>query len=152
MPPRTIDNLTFRQGLRADRSVRDEIREERLRGTPDRPTMTAWRGKSARRYVCQVVDLEAVPGTLTEAVLIAVARDAAGVPDRRRVTADVDPADVPAWIASVGRDAATEIHVHRLADTASARAAIVVDLTDAMPADAALITAAHARGAALAAL
>lgn len=113
------------------------MREERLRttaglrGTPAL-ALSAWRGRSGRRYVVGVHPLaEPDLDEMGEAVLIAVRRDAAGV---------AEPVDVAAagtsprehfdgtWFARVRGRGATEMHVHRLAEDESERRAIVADL------------------------
>ncbi len=77
----------------------------------------AWRGRSGRRYVVSVYRPEAVPAH-DGAVLIAVRRDAGGV---RRIVGVGIEGTVPAC-------APDEIHVHLLAGTAIARAAVAADL------------------------
>ncbi len=107
--------------------VRREIREERLKtkrcSTLD---LSAWRGQSGNRYVVAVYTLaQAGAVSAPGAVLIGVRRGSDG----------------PARIVGVGwrgtmaeavefarADGATEIHVHRLADSDEDREAIVEDL------------------------
>lgn len=122
--------------LRNDRADRPVVREERLRtmaglrGTPSL-ALSAWRGRSGARYVVGIHDISSgALDDLTNTVVLAVVRT--GAASRiLRATADIDSADSPRWIDSVRRGGATEIHVHRLAETAAERRAVVVDLTAA---------------------
>lgn len=107
MARRTLSWSSALRDLKADRASRPDVREERLRSGPHH-NLSAWRGRSGRRYVVGVH-----PVTDTdhgEAVVIAVARDAAGI----------------ARIVTLGE--ATELHVHRLAETDEDRAAVAGDL------------------------
>jgi len=123
--------------LKDDRTRRQDVREERLkttaglRGTPALP-LSAWRGRSGRRYVVGVhpagaFDLE----EMAEAVVIAVRRDDTGIAEMVSVaTSNESPRD---HLRRTGLDrvrtrGATELHVHRLADDAAERVAIVNDL------------------------
>lgn len=113
------------------------MREERLkttaglRGTPALP-LSAWRGRSGRRYVVGVhpagaFDLE----EMAEAVVIAVRRDDTGIAEMVSVaTSNESPRDHlrRTWLDRVRTRGATELHVHRLADDAAERVAIVNDL------------------------
>lgn len=56
-----------------------------------------------------------------------MARDANGIPSIRRVTTDIVLSNVTASIKSVRANGANEVHIHRLADGTSERAAIVAD-------------------------
>ena len=101
-------------------AVLQEPRFEILAAARDAGVVTpfrAWRGRSGRRYVVSVYRPEAVP-TLDGAVLIAVRRDAGGF--RRIVGIGIQGA-LPAGSAD-------EIHVHLLAGTDLARAAVAADL------------------------
>ena len=135
MSNRTYSRSNFVAALRSDRATPSEIREERLRVGAGRSLSTgialsAWRGRSARRYVVGVHDLASVDaGDLADAVTLAVSRDAAGLAHIVRATADIDPTGVAIWLDSVRRAGATEIHTHRLATTTAERTAVVVDLT-----------------------
>lgn len=77
----------------------------------------AWRGCSGRRYVVSVYKPEAVPA-LEGAVLIAVRRDGGGA---RRIVGIGTEGVLPPCNAD-------EIHVHLLAGTDIARAAVAADL------------------------
>lgn len=122
--------------LRADRTARPEVREERLtalssvRGLAGLK-LSAWRGRSGERYVVGVHDLAAAASEdLTGTVVLAVVRE--GASSRiLRATADLAACDVALWIDSVRRAGASEIHVHRLAETVAERHAVVIDLTGA---------------------
>jgi len=123
--------------LKDDRTRRQDVREERLkttaglRGTPALP-LSAWRGRSGRRYVVGVhpasaFDLE----EMAEAVVIAVRRDDTGIAEMVSVaTSNESPRDHlrRTWLDRVRTRGATELHVHRLADDAAERVAIVNDL------------------------
>src|SRR5215212_6053898 len=91
------------------------VHEERLRavaGLRGAFDLTSWRGRSGRRYVVGVQPLtESDAAEVSEGVMIAVRRDA------ERVARLVDVV-------------ATEMHVHRLADDARDRRAVVADLSD----------------------
>ncbi|MCJ2088631.1 hypothetical protein MKK88_22000 [Methylobacterium sp. E-005] len=123
--------------LKDDRSRRQDVREERLktnaglRGAPALP-LSAWRGRSGRRYVVGVhsaggFDLD----EMAEAVVIAVRRDDTGIAKMVSVaTSKENPRDHlrRTWLDRVRCGGATEMHVHRLADTEAERMAIVEDL------------------------
>ena len=106
--------------LKADRAARKPVREERLRttGYVSGPLiLSAWRGLSGRRYVVVIEPITATD--LGDAVVIAVARDAAG-------TATLVGAGIaPGFTAPAG---ATELHVHRLAETPTDRSTVLADL------------------------
>ena len=126
--------------LRSDRARRAGVREERLRSTAGLAnatsllTLSAWRGRSGRRYVVGVHPLhEADLADVTDAVLIAVGRDGDGV---ARVI-DVAAAGTQArerqrlaWMSTVRTRGATEMHVHRLAQGDDERHAILDDLRE----------------------
>ncbi|KAB1076595.1 hypothetical protein F6X53_22740 [Methylobacterium soli] len=102
--------------------------------------LSAWRGVSGKRYVVGVHAIEAVqPAELTDAVVIAVRRDEAGLATLVRASYDLIAESAAGWIASMIRADATEVHVHRLASTADERAAIVVDLSPAATPDISLL-------------
>ena len=113
------------------------MREERLktnaglRGAPALP-LSAWRGRSGRRYVVGVhpaggFDLD----EMAEAVVIAVRRDETGIAEMVSVASTKEsPRDHlrRTWLDRVRRGGATEMHVHRLAESEDERTAIVADL------------------------
>ncbi|CAO4142633.1 hypothetical protein PKCBPO_01192 [Methylorubrum thiocyanatum] len=111
-----------------------------LRG-PAAPALSAWRGRSGRRYVVGVHELaEPELAEVDEAVVIAVRRDdtgiaqavliaAAGKGPRERLHRN--------WLARARQEGATEMHVHRLAESEDERRAVVADLAaDTEPATA----------------
>ena len=103
-----------------------------LRGTPAL-SLSAWRGRSGRRYVVGVHDLiEPELAEVDEAVVIAVRRDGAGIAEPVAVTVSGrSPRERlhRNWLARARQQGATEMHVHRLAEDEAARAAIVEDLS-----------------------
>jgi len=112
------------------------VREERLRATAglrQALPLSSWRGLSGRRYVVGIhalADLD--PADVTEAVIIAVERSGDG---SARVidiaTAGPKPRRSRArWMARLRDRGATELHVHRLAESDEERRAIVADLRD----------------------
>lgn len=113
------------------------MREERLRtgaelrGTPA-VTLSAWRGRSGRRYVVGIHDLvEPELEDVGDAVVIAVRRDQSGVARAVSVaTSGEHPRErlMHGWLAHVARHGATEMHVHRLAESEDERRAVVADL------------------------
>ncbi|CAO4179586.1 hypothetical protein CLBKND_03444 [Methylorubrum aminovorans] len=125
--------------MRGQRAASPEVREERLRtmaglrGSAG-PALSAWRGRSAHRYVVGVYDvgsddaLEAAP-----AVVIAVRRDEAGLASPIDIASIETAADAVAWVRLARASGASELHIHRLADAASERAAVVADLAPALP-------------------
>ncbi|WP_245296332.1 hypothetical protein [Methylorubrum extorquens] len=123
--------------MRGQRAATSEVREERLRTMAGlrgsaAPALSAWRGRSAQRYVAGVHDvgsddaLEAAP-----AVVIAVRRDEAGLASPINVVSIETAADAVAWVRQAQAAGASELHIHRLADAAAARAAVVADLSAA---------------------
>ncbi|MEL6059959.1 MULTISPECIES: hypothetical protein [unclassified Methylobacterium] len=123
--------------LKDDRTRRQDVREERLktnaglRGAPALP-LSAWRGRSGRRYVVGVHPAGAFElDAMAEAVVIAVRRDETGIAEMVSVaSAKESPRDHlrRTWLDRVRRGGATEMHVHRLADTEAERMAIADDL------------------------
>lgn len=123
--------------LKDDRNRRQDVREERLkttaglRGAPALP-LSAWRGRSGRRYVVGVHPAGAFElDAMAEAVVIAVRRDETGIAEMVSVAASSEsPRDHlrRTWLDRVRGRGATEVHVHRLADNAAERVAIVRDL------------------------
>ncbi|GJD48882.1 hypothetical protein OPKNFCMD_1608 [Methylobacterium crusticola] len=112
------------------------MREERLRttlglrGTPALP-LSAWRGQSGRRYVVGIHALDPDPIEVGDAVVIAVRRDRDGVAELVAVAAAGEsPRErlQRGWMNQARARGATEMHVHRLAEDAAARRAVVADL------------------------
>lgn len=95
--------------LRADRTTPQPVREVPLRFTGSPLALTSWRGQSGARYVCIVLPVDTT--NVPSGVVLHVARDASGV------------------AMLVRPESATELHVHRLAETAADRAALLADLT-----------------------
>ncbi len=133
--------------LKDDRTRREDVREERLRtasGLRGSPALalSAWRGRSGKRYVVGVHPLsEPELAEMGEAVVIAVKRDPAGIAELVSVaTSGESPREhlQRTWFARMRGCGATEMHVHRLAEDARARAAVVADLSteDGEPTDA----------------
>ncbi|MFY9293303.1 MAG: hypothetical protein WAP03_21780 [Methylorubrum rhodinum] len=131
--------------LRGDRVTPNPIREERLRSFAGMRgstsiALSAWRGLSGRRYVVgvQALAVEAAEEALP-AVLIAVRRNDAGLallPIDLYSGAAGEP-DVAEWVARSLAQGATELHIHRLAEGADGRTAVVADLTAPATAEAA---------------
>jgi hypothetical protein len=127
--------------LDKERRARADVREERLRsaqglaGTPAL-ALSAWRGRSGRRYVVGVHGLARGAAddddvvSMGEAVVIAVRRDGAGLAEVVDVTAAGEsPRErLAPWLHRVRARGATEMHVHRLAVGEGERRAIVADL------------------------
>lgn len=113
------------------------MREERLRttaglrGIPALP-LSAWRGRSGRRYVVGIHELaEPDPDDLDAAVVMAVRRDADGTGALVCVTCAGDDPREPltrSWLAVARHRGANEMHIHRLAEGEAERRAIVADL------------------------
>ncbi|GJE46279.1 hypothetical protein [Methylobacterium soli] len=121
--------------LKDDRSRRQDVREERLRtasglGGAPALALSAWRGRSGKRYVVGVHALsETDLDEVGEAVVMAVRRDESGLAELVAVaTAGIGADPSPAWLARAREAGASEMHVHRLAGTTSERKAIVTDL------------------------
>lgn len=125
--------LQVRSDLQADRITPPEIREERLRGwNLDRAgsvRLSAWRGRSGRRYIVQVHELDIHwPVRAGAGLAFAVARDDDG---HARIV-DVAPDSAgPAWRGRAWDAGARELHVHTLVDDAAGRAVVAMDLTPA---------------------
>ena len=119
--------------LRNERADGTVVREEGLKAAAGvtRPLdLSSWRGRSGRRYVVGVRPLSELPD-ITDAVVLGVRRGADGV--ARIVDALIagpsargEPRAV--WAAAIGAKGATELHVHRLAETDAERRAITEDL------------------------
>ena len=123
--------------LRNDRMRRAGVREERLRATAglrSSSTLSSWRGHSGRRYIVGVHPL-ALSELLdvTDAVLIAVRRDETGtahVADVAMAGAQPSQDTRTRWMAKVQSLGASELHIHRLADSDAQRRAILEDLRE----------------------
>lgn len=108
-----------------------EIREERLRGwglnRPESVRLSCWRGRSGRRYVVQVHDLDIDwPVRAGAGLALAVSRDDAG---RARIV-DVAPDSAGrAWRGRTWDAGARELHVYILVDDEAGRAEVAMDLT-----------------------
>jgi hypothetical protein len=125
------------RSLRHQPAARAAVREERLRAAAalreGSLPLSAWRGRSGRRYVVGVHPLDdAALDDAADAVVLAVAREPDG--GGRLVRAASVEADVGAsfkgWIADARARGATELHVHRLVDDAAERRAVVADVTE----------------------
>ncbi|BAQ45279.1 hypothetical protein [Methylobacterium aquaticum] len=126
--------------IQNDRARRSDVREERLRtatslrGTPALP-LSAWRGQSGRRYVVGIHALDDDPSEVGDAVVIAVRRGGDGTAELVAVTS---AGETPrerlgrGWLTRARARGATEMHVHRLAEDAAARRAVVADLGGAV--------------------
>ena len=135
MSNRTISWAAAPRELKADRSVRSSIREERLRtnavlhGAPAL-AMSVWRGRSGRRYVVVVQPLNA-PDLVAEqaAVILAVACDEQGQASivAARACEAGDPGFL-GWLAACAALDARELHAYRLAETRVERAEFAADL------------------------
>jgi hypothetical protein len=113
------------------------VREERLQATAglnSAPALSSWRGRSGRRYIVGIhpfTEMEVL--SVTNAVILAVRRDEAGAAQVVDVaTAGSHPSEQARtrWFAKVQACGATEMHVHRLADSDTRRQAIVKDLRE----------------------
>lgn len=114
------------------------MREERLRATAglrqSSLALSSWRGRSGRRYVVGVHPLDdALVFDVVDAVIIAVRRE----PDGSARVVDIATAGAAPgsqsrtrWTARVRQQGATEIHVHRLAESDAERHAILDDLRE----------------------
>ena len=123
--------------MRNERVRRAGVREERLRATAGlrgNINLSSWRGRSGRRYVVGVHSLsETDILDVTDAIILAVRRDENGVARLIDIaTAGPKPRDRlrKSWMSTVRARGATEMHVHRLAESAEARRAIVEDLRE----------------------
>jgi len=123
--------------LRNDRMRRTGVREERLRttaGLRSSPTLSSWRGLSGRRYIVGVhpLDLKELL-EVTDAVILAVSRDETGT---AHVVDSALAGDRPSaeprtrWFDAARERGATELHIHRLADTEARRREILADLRE----------------------
>jgi hypothetical protein len=137
---RKLSWLTSMRDMRHERIARAMVREERLRATiglREQPALTSWRGKSGRRYVVGIHPAnEADIADITDAVLIAVRRSGEGAAEVLDVAAPgaLSPArQRQRWLSSMRARGATELHVHRLAESEAERRAVVADLVAASP-------------------
>lgn len=126
--------------LRNDRMRRSGVREERLRATAglrSSSTLSSWRGRSGRRYIVGVHPLnETELLDVTNAVILAVKRDRSGhatVVDAAMAASDPSEETRMRWLAKVRGLGATELHIHRLAETEDDRRAIFEDLRENAP-------------------
>jgi hypothetical protein len=120
-----------------ERVQRRRVREEVLRAAAGLRhaslILSSWRGRSGRRYVVGVQPLAAADlRELRDTVLLAVKRDADGTAHLVDVAAGLAAEDIgPAtWVSAVEAQGATEMHVHRLAETEEERRAALVDLQE----------------------
>lgn len=114
------------------------VREEPLRAVeglrPGSLPLSAWRGRSGRRYIVAIHALsEAALLDADGAVVLAVGREEGGAARVVSTTsAEPEMSSVPRarWLRDAGARGATELHVHRLADGRLERRAAVADLTE----------------------
>ena len=117
------------------------MREERLRATAGLRhaplALSAWRGRSGRRYIVGVHALDSAEILdVTDAVILAIRRDSDGVAHVIDIaTAGSRPVEQARsrWMAAVRAQGATEMHIHRLAEGEDERRAIVADLREDEP-------------------
>jgi hypothetical protein len=99
--------------------------------------LSAWRGRSGRRYIVGVHPLvEDEILEVTEAVILAVRRDPDGTAHVIDVaTAGTEPsvAARTRWMSRAREKGATEMHVHRLAEGDRERRAVIEDLREDQP-------------------
>ena len=126
--------------MRHDRIARALGREERLRATAglrEQPALTSWRGKSGRRYVVGIHPAnEPDIADVTDAVLIAVQRSGDGTAEVLDVAAPgalTSRRQRQRWVSRMRDRGATELHIHRLAESESDRLAVVADLALGAP-------------------
>lgn len=102
-----------------------------LRGTPA-VALSAWKGRSGRRYVVGVYDLiEPTTEEMGEAVVLAVSRDKSGIAQAVLVStiSDRPGCALPrSWLSDARKRGATELHCHRLCENDAERAAAAEDL------------------------
>jgi hypothetical protein len=138
--PMTRRRLAWAKALsdmRADRATPRPIREELLRvrglSRPRGLSLSAWRGRSGRRYVVSVHPFRPVDLVLDrDAVILAVRRPETGPAAIVGLHAMTDhPKDLSLWrmLDRAHEAGANELHLHRLAETKVERAAIVADLS-----------------------
>lgn len=141
-----IRRIAWGTALRAPRTEHAPaagVREERLRAAAafgGALELSSWRGRSGRRYVVGVHALsEAELFDVTDAVALAVRRageTAAEIVAIADAGAGFRPKARRVWLAQARAAGATELHVHRLAEGAPARAAVAADLAAEEPAKA----------------
>ncbi|NNM71363.1 hypothetical protein HJG44_03000 [Enterovirga sp. DB1703] len=126
--------------MRHERIMRAVIREERLRATAglrEPPALTSWRGRSGRRYVVGIHPAnEAEVADLSDAVLIAVQRGEDGRAEMLDVLAPEARSSRRQrlrWLSAMRSRGATELHVHRLAESEAERRAVAADLAVGSP-------------------
>ena len=113
-----------------DQAAVHEVRLRMSAGLRDKPfvVMSAWRGVSGRRYVVIVHDLaDASTIEAPGAVVLGVRRRENGI---AVLFGAGHRGSIIDCAAQAALDGATELHVHRLADTAAERDAMVRDLVD----------------------
>jgi hypothetical protein len=122
--------------LRNDRAEDGAVvREEGLKAAAGltRPLdLSSWRGRSGRRYVVGVRPLAEL-SDITDAVVLGVRRGADGmarIVDVAIAGPLVRETARRAWLSAIGAKGATELHVHRLAETDAERRAVLEDLRD----------------------
>jgi hypothetical protein len=137
---RQLSWLTSMRDMRHDRISRAIVREERLRATAglrEPPALTSWRGRSGRRYVVGVhAASEPDIAEVMDAVLIAVQRSGDGTAEVVDVAAPgslTSKRQRQSWLSTMQARGATELHVHRLAESEAERRAVVADLLAASP-------------------
>lgn len=136
MSNKTISWSQALSGMKGDRAKRPEVREERLRtfsalrGAPG-AALSAWRGRSGRRYVVGVHGLDReVAADALPAALIAVRRNDAGLGQIVDLYGgETGASDLGEWVRRAAASGATELHTYRCADGAIARTDIIADLT-----------------------
>lgn len=116
---------------RANRAVRPEIREERvarnMQPSPGSSGVSAWRGKSKTRYIVSLYPIAAWQADpLGPAVVFAINRAADGLPELIGTYA-FEGGDFETVRARAKARGATEIGLHRLADTELDRARVAAD-------------------------
>jgi len=124
--------------LRNDRMRRSGVREERLRATAglrSTPALSSWRGHSGRRYIVGIHPFsESELLDVTNAVILAVRRDETGTAHALDVAMAGSQPSTEArtrWMNKIRDLGATELHLHRLAETDAQRRAILEDLREA---------------------
>jgi hypothetical protein len=96
--------------------------------------LSSWRGQSGRRYIVGVhpLDLKELL-EVTDAVILAVGRDENGIAhvvDSVLAGAEPSTQTRTSWLATVQERGASELHIHRLADTEARRREILADLRE----------------------
>jgi hypothetical protein len=138
MNRRTMEWSSAMRDLRHEPSSCVAVREEPLRAAeglrPGSLPLSAWRGRSGRRYIVAIHPLtEASLLDADGAVVLAVGREEGGAARVVSTTsAEPEMGSVPRarFLHDAGARGATELHVHRLADGRLERRAAVADLTE----------------------